>query len=544
VINHCVLIFSQLRPDGSFTVFDGYTDYSFQVDADLWLDFALKIAIPKMLPGDLKQDSLCPAPESSPPVPKKEMPEFLLKASIFIKDDSSGSGEIMAVAAFDYMKMVFKGIIEIDLGAALAALRIRSSNAECFPSGFFLNAEIEPKLDISDDSPLKPLMFFIPSLKADVAAGVTWLDNGTAKGAQDIIQSFFLKADLDFDFLGIVQTARVEFQYFDDKEFIRRRNFDKEKCCDNDETVSCNIPDTALNKFVNDDKFSPKPTIGIYAGVEDIKFAFGCKLRLHMSFEFYLSIASLISILFSIIVVVFENISLELIVQLDLDGALRARAEADITALFVQIYTQVLFEKYEDNWMASFQGEIEANIGVGTVIAGVIASVSVGEYTVTERERIRMLQITEDNNAEAEDASSSRELALGSFKDADWDLEFYSNWETAQWVEDLGEFIYEGLVLVYNELSKAWNDLVDFVEKTWGGIKQLAELIGGEIAKMFKGISQAIDEAGKIADDAVDYVVAALDGEGLKGLGDILEVGADFFIGSPLRQLGSLADAG
>jgi hypothetical protein len=241
--------------------------------------------------------------------------------------------------------------------------------------------------------------------------------------------------------------------------------------------------------------------------------------------------------------VVFRNIEIELIVQLDLDGALRASANADVKVLFIlNIRIGVTFEKYEDNWMAEFQGEIKLNIGIGTITAGVIASVSVGEYTITEQDRIRMLHSKASNHTESEGAS--RELALGSFKDADWDLEFYSDWETAQWVEDLGELIYEGLLEIYKVLAEAWDALVKFVEETWNAITNLAKAIGGAIADFFEGISQAIEEIGKFVDDGVDYVVAAFDGVGLDGLGDILEIGADFVIGSGLRQLSSLTDAG
>ena len=201
--------------------------------------------------------------------------------------------------------------------------------------------------------------------------------------------------------------------------------------------------------------------------------------------------------------VVFRNIELELIVQLDLDGALRATAYADLEVLFIlDSRLGVTFEKYEDNWMAEFQAEIKLNIGIGTITTGVIASVSVGEYTITEQERIRMLHSTAKNHTEYE--GTSRELALGSFKDADWDLEFYSDWETAQWLEDFGELIYEGLKEIYKVLAEAWDALVKFVEDVWNAVKDLGKAIGGAIADLFEGINQAIEEVGKFVDDGVD----------------------------------------
>lgn len=517
-------------PEESIKFFDGYVEYSLQVDFDLWLDFGLDMKIPKIFPGGAGQDLICSPAEAAPGAEKKtevKFPEVRSKISMFIKSDVSNDGEFFAVIAIDSFRLVFASIFELDMGSAYGALRVRSENPGCAPSGIFFGGLIQPQFTFGDE--LKEFLS-LPTLTLDVKAGFTWLDDGSAESAGDYVQSVFFRAETEFNFLGITSRAMFEVQYFDDKEFIRRRDFDENVCCTGEQT-NCNIPNSALETFIQRDDITAQPTLALFMGIEDMVFAFGCKYIFTLPQPFYFH--SFFLTVLCAKVIKFESIEGEFIIQIASDDfAMRVRLFADVKVLFiVGVRLEVIFEISEggDNWLASFEAELEVNIGLGTLITGVRASAAVGDFTQSGRA------------LQEESATSSviTRSSTSSFLDADWNLNFYADWETAQWLEDLGKAIVEGLKFLYEGLKLVWEGLKQAVEAAWNVIKNIAAAIGGAIADFFGGISDGLDKLGQGLEDGIDAIESFFDGTNLGAVGDIIgAVG-----GGVVNIIGAASDA-
>lgn len=228
---------------------------------------------------------------------------------------------------------------------------------------------------------------------------------------------------------------------------------------------------------------------------------------------------------------------LEFIVQIperEDEFAIQINIEAKVTVLFIAgVRIETGFTLIGDNWEAKFNAELEANVGIGTVIMGVRASAKVGEFTYTAKEA-RALQ-----QSNSSIANSHRDLDSLSFLDADWDLEFYANWETAEWVKEIGKAVVAALKAVYAAISAVWEGLKDAVAAAWNAVQELAGLIGGAIADLFGSISAGLDDLAEGVERGVDAVADFLDGEGLGALSDVLDVGGEAFT----NLIGGASDA-
>lgn len=229
-----------------------------------------------------------------------------------------------------------------------------------------------------------------------------------------------------------------------------------------------------------------------------------------------------------------ESVELEFIFQLaDTDFATRVRLDAQVEVLFIiGIKIDVLFELNSGGWLAEFEAELEVNLGAigGTVTTGIRASAEVGDYTYTAKEE-RALKETNSSLA-----ISHRDLDSSSLLDADWDLEFYANWDIPQWLEDIGKAIVEGLKSLWDGLKAVWDGLKDLVSAAWDAIKNIASEIGGAIAKVFGEISDALEDIADDVEKGIDAVSAFLDGKGLGVFGDLIGIGGE--------AIGNIIEAG
>jgi hypothetical protein len=499
-----------------FFLYDGYLQYKFVAVGDVWVSFDLEVKIPKIVKADFLQNAVCAPSDATggKTKPDFKLPKLTMKTSLFIKndlDDKTEEGELLVLAAVEEIRWIAQTFIEISLGTAVGALRVRSAYPDCQPSGLFISADIETDFGLG-----KGLKKFLrlPNPKADIDFGVTWLDQpGT--DASDAIQSFFFRTNItDYQMMGItVEAATIEIQYFDDKEFIRRRDFDKNTCCALEGVSDCSVPNNALETFINRGDVTAQPTIGLFLTIQDLswygsKYYSQCGLRLSVlaldrsSFAHRPFSNSLSPSLDSHAVVKFSAIELEFIYQLDVDDfATRFYLFVACQALFIDADLTVLIESTEggDNFIAAFEASIEANVGAGTVTTYLAASASVGDYIYTD------------------DTSDTRALQGGSLEDADWDLDFYTKWETAQWLKDLGEFIWQGLKALYEVIKFVWDKITEGVTIAWNAIKNLANVIGGAIADLLTGISDKLDELNEELSEGIDAAVNFLDGEGAVG---------------------------
>jgi hypothetical protein len=264
--------------------FDGNVEYQLiNISGDAWLAYRLLIIPPKYNPpSPINTVLICiPSAGAEKPVsPKKPFFTVEFNGKMFIKndidDESENGGELLILSVIDKFVIYIQGVVEIDVGTVAAALRIRSNNPDCFPSGIFfrldespvltLGPKVSPFLTFVDDDPT-----FINNRK--IAAGVTWLDQGEVK-PDEYLQSFFYKETRSLSFLGIIPyITDVEFQYFHDREFTRRQDFDTNVCCpEGGEFTNCNIDDTGLAKLIRSGYINPQPTIALFAQLRDMNF--------------------------------------------------------------------------------------------------------------------------------------------------------------------------------------------------------------------------------------------------------------------------------
>ena len=264
---------------GALLFFDGNVEYELiNISGDAWLAFRLLVAPPNLTPLQPINDLVCkPSAGAEKPVSPKKAPFTVeLNGKMFIKndinDESENGGELLILSVIDKFVVNIKGVVQIDVGTFAAALRIRSNNPDCFPSGIFFSGEISPVLTFGPK--VSPFLKFIvdPTYVRTIAAGVTWLDRGEVK-PDEYLQSFFYKETLPLTFLGIDFDSNLEFQYFHDKEFTRRQNFDTNVCCpEGGEFTNCTIADTGLAKFIRSGDFNPQPTIAFFAQLADMNF--------------------------------------------------------------------------------------------------------------------------------------------------------------------------------------------------------------------------------------------------------------------------------
>ena len=271
----------EFNSPGALTFFDGNVEYELQnISGDAWLAFRLVMGTPKLTPTKLLDNLICVPSANNEKASTRDKAAFIveLTGKIFIKNDvsndgSENDGELLILSVIDEFVVKFDGVIEINVGTLAAALRIRSAKPACFPSGIFFAGDISPVVKIGPK--VSPFLSFDVDLEFDrkVSAGVTWLDQGEEVKPEEYIQSFFYKEERELDFLGISFDSFLEFQYFDDKEFTRRKDFNTTACCpEGGEFTNCNIDDTGFAKLVKSGNFQPQPTFGMFTQLEDMSF--------------------------------------------------------------------------------------------------------------------------------------------------------------------------------------------------------------------------------------------------------------------------------
>lgn len=523
------------RLGGDFKLYDGLVQYEFIPDGDIWVGLELTFAIPQLANKQKLTDAIClPSDTKDDAKPtEQKTPEITIQGSMLIKDDvgDDGRGEFLALVAMEEVTAKLK-MLDVGLGSAVAVIRIRSAIPACQPSGFFFSARLKTNFGLGEGLE-KYVGSILGETEAQLDFGVTWKDSGEVD-ADDVIQSIFMRLEIsDFTYLGFqLEKTTMEIQYFDDVEFTRRRNFNTTACCVPENGITdCSIPNQPLLNFIENKGVQPQPTIGMFLKVQDLSF-YQSKYNREMlvSTGYVFKIVFLYTHTPNSTVVFFKQIELQIIFQLaDLDeSSTRFYFNLQVKALFVEASVEVLFESTPTGELSQFKASTTVNVGLGTLKVGVEAKAAIGDYLYDQDRRRTEAIILNDNSTELVH-SRSRELLGSSFVDADWDLDFFSDWETAQWLKDLGAAIVAGLKAVWEGLKFVWNAIVDFVEDAWKAITDLAKVIGGAIAEVFDAIGEAIDGAQDAIADGVDAAVGFLNGQGPVGriAGEALEILGD-----------------
>ena len=230
--------------------------------------------------------------------------------------------------------------------------------------------------------------------------------------------------------------------------------------------------------------------------------------------------------------VVMKQLKIEVIVQVGNieDGSLLVSLACDVQALYmVDISIRVKFLKTTAGMEANFFASTEVNVGLGKLKVSLEANAAVGDY-LNPTGDARALAIL--NNEEARSLSSANLL------DADWDLSFKCDWETAQWLKDLGAAIFKGLKVIGEAIAQVWNGITGSVAQTWDAIKILAAAIGGAIADLFDSLGEALDAAQDTIANGIEAATNFLEGKGAVGelaagaleiVGDVLDFTLDRF---------------
>ena len=516
-------------PEVELKFYDGYFESELtDVSGDVWLPFSLIVAVPKLFPASVN-DFIC-APGGGGEKPKANNPfKFVFEGSLFIENDinsNTGDGELLVLGVLDTIDVIVKGFIEINVGTAAIALRVRSSNPDCFPSGIFLNAKINPTISLKGG--ILPFLSLKSSSEQNIQAGFTWLDTDKNIGPEDYLQSFFYSEERDFNFLGMSGSSKLEIQYFATKEFERRQDFDFNKCCP---ANNCIVRDqVGFAKVITDntDAFSANPTFAIYAEMSNMDILqstyFLC-IIMDPSMNLLRSYMLVYCFLF-LLVVFFTEVSLVIIVQTpggdNVLPNLFVKFRCNIEVLVVKLESEVNFAMSDEGAFADFEGKVTLEGGdvLGTAIVTIYAKAEIGDYLLNTPERRRQLMEIDNTNG------TSRELST-SLLNADFDLDLDFDYQPAQWMTDLANAVADTVVEVWNTMKYAFNAVTEFVEEAFKQIVEWGKKLGEEISQVFDAIGGAIDEASEKLDDTIDGIVRFLDNNDAGALGDILEVFGD-----------------
>lgn len=272
--------------------------------------------------------------------------------------------------------------------------------------------------------------------------------------------SYHIAVDANVDLMGIRLQVDAEIQYISEKEFVRRRTYAFEDCClSAGNSSECTTPDekSPITKWIDDTSINAQPTVAFYLDVKQGS-----------------STLSFFSVL------TFKEIQVRFLAQFESDAAFELYIRTKITVFYIaDIDAFVSFTARDgfSSWKAEFGVTAEIELGLGKATFGLEGFVEVGEY-LYDTSSTAVAPLVEDGGAVVQAAT---------FRDADWDITFTADWETAQWLKDVGEFILEGLKVLYGLLEDAWNAIVGFVEDVWEGIKELVGIIGGAINDLLDG---------------------------------------------------------
>lgn len=432
-----------------------------------------------------------------------------MQVSLFIKNANEEDSETLILLAIEEVAVKLGlglvNFLEFSVGSAFGAIRINSENPVCQPSGIFASVNLEPDFGLG-----KGLRDFLnlptPTRQADI--GFTWLDNPTE--VADAIQSIFLRVKIqDLAIMGFsIPEVTIEIQYFDDLEFDRRRRWTEEACCtlpNVDALKPCSVAASPITNFIRDTSNRAQPTLALF-------------FEANKPIEFIGGIIKFDEVLVQFFLQVPENNGDVVRVQLEM--------AVKVEVLYIAgLAVKASFESITDpdtgatNINASFFAQAEVNIGVGIAIAKVWAEAEVTSFTY---------DASDDDEAGGRrhlEAPAHRALQTrgnGDISQADFSLNVELNFEVAEWVKDLGEAIYKGLVAVYEGLKVAWNAIVDFVEDLWEGVKAIASAIGGAISAAVEAVAGAINDGIDTLSNGLTAITSVLDG--VPVVGDIADV--------------------
>ena len=205
--------------------------------------------------------------------------------------------------------------------------------------------------------------------------------------------------------------------------------------------------------------------------------------------------------------IVLKQLNIEVILQFGDNASVSIFLACEVEALYlVGISIRVKFLKTPQGTEAEFFASTTLDALVGKLKVSLTAKAAVGDYLNSQdSESTRALATLDDKE--------TRALSSGNLLDADWDLQFQCDWETAQWLKDLGAAIVEGLKIIGAAIAFVWNEITEFVSVAWDAIKDLAAEIGGAIAGLFLEMGKLVDGAKYFVAEGVDAAAIFLRGE-------------------------------
>ena len=240
----------------SVLLFDGLAQQTIPTSGDVWIGLDMTASIPKL--GNLGVPSPNPDPQKVLECAGVLLPEeptattsavsrvslssgfggeVSLKSSVFTdlpgtSLSSTGIDEFVSLAALEESNVTVKigdeGFFNFSLFPGYGAARLNSANPTCQPSGFFMSNLLSVK-NITTDSLLAPFITSISSKpNSPMNFGLALSNPATGR---DFAQFLFLNSQISFNWLGFELNGGLSFQYADESELGRRRNFESNGCC-------------------------------------------------------------------------------------------------------------------------------------------------------------------------------------------------------------------------------------------------------------------------------------------------------------------------
>lgn len=239
-------------------------------------------------------------------------------------------------------------------------------------------------------------------------------------------------------------------------------------------------------------------------------------LKLHSTFLF---------LLLYYLVIVLRQLTVQVIAQVGQeDNSVFIFLACDVSALYIaDIFVSIYFKQTPSSVEAEFIAEASLQTGFGELEVKLEAVASgVDEYLNCNETRRALVAWEGEGGRALKECNDG-----GNLLDADWDLTFHIDFQVAQWLEDLGMFILEGLKVIGAAIAEAWDAITNAVEFIWNGIKDLAVAIGGAIAEVFDALGSAVDDLQEDIGRGVQVAASFLRGEATELLGPLGDIAAD-----------------
>jgi hypothetical protein len=310
----------------------------------------------------------------------------------------------------------------------------------------------------------------IPNPQATADLGITWLDP-TPDDPADAIQSIFLRLQWSgLSLMGFnIPNATVEIQYFDDLEFQRRRDWNRDTCCYLDnvaDPTDCGYQVSPITEYITQpDAFGnmrePQPTLAMFFDCPgSINYIGGIVTWSNILVKFMTSVPENpgddFRILFSFELQVDVLYIASLAIEASIETVTDSNGDTDI--------------------YAEFYAKAAVNVAVGVATCTIHAKAIVTDLTfdvlpdrALEAAIIEHRRLKEEGRDAPPVHRQLDTIGGGSLENADFDLDVDLDFQVAEWVEDLAELVYEALTIVYQDLQVAWDAIADFAEGLWNG---------------------------------------------------------------------------